>query len=64
MSAFPVTRYRPLRTDQGGSFTETLASPVTIWGAFELYQDKPQFVTDAKNPVDIGDILEIDSDAF
>jgi len=64
MPMVPVIRYRPSKTDMHGSFAETLADPIIVWGGFKLYEGKMQFSTDAKNPIEIGDILEVDTSQF
>lgn len=57
----PVTRYRPVRTDDGqGGVTTTDDEGVTIWGVIQVYEDKPTLTgVDVNADVQIGDVIEV-----
>jgi len=57
----PVTRYRPVKTDDGqGGVTTGDDDGVTVWGELQVYEDKPRMTeVDALADVEIGDEIVV-----
>lgn len=54
----PHDHHRPSRTSDGeGGFTESLGAANTLYGAIELYEDKPTMIVRREADVKIGDVI-------
>jgi len=55
-----LKRYRPTRMNLGGGkFQETLGTAVVLWGVLRFQEDTTSVVVDAKEDVQVGDVIEV-----
>ncbi len=57
----PITRYRPVRTNDGqGGVTTAFDEGVVIWGAFEVYKNEMRVVdVDVREDIKVMDEIEV-----
>jgi hypothetical protein len=62
--AFSFARYRTAKTPDGiGGFTETLGTPLTVFGVFSEHEPKTSLTMDSQEDVQVEDILQTDDGA-
>ena len=55
---YPFTRYRPVRVDTGGGYSETLSDPLVIWSEIPIANESVEPEIDINEDVRVSDVIE------